>query len=247
MSIEKNGSRYVGEQFSEEQIGNREKFWDGVLGWIRENISVEPYDIPEGAEFKKLNAILSDSTLGSILLAREHGACLVSEDYRLRVVGESECGVNGAASVEIAQLLREEGLIDEKSFIGVQVRTARWNYYFTPVSVEMLEHALEADGFLPGDELVGVLSLLRDPDTNDESIANVLALFLKRIWLEKTLSRPCQQPMVFACLDILAARPMRNRALSLFKERLNAHFNLSPLQLQEILRISRLWETVRVH
>ncbi len=247
MTMGKVRGQYVRQKHSEEDIRKRREFWDSVIKWVRENVEVMPYDVPSGDEFKRLHMILSGPALGSMLLASTKKACMLTEDYRLRQLARNEHGVHGAASVEVARLLHEGLHIDDRKYNAVLLQTALWHYHFTPVTVEMMIEALILDDRVPGANLLGLLETMKDPDTNDSSIADVMSKFLREAFLHHTMTPERQQALVFVCLDTLAARPGRISALRKFENRLTVIFHLMPLQLGEIRRIVRVWARLRVH
>lgn len=97
----KDGDKYIRSFVSPELIQSEISLFTDLLSWIRENCKSLPCNaaLKMNAERKKkLNKNIGESTIDSILTAKEKGSLLLAEETAIRIMAKAQDGVPGTAS-----------------------------------------------------------------------------------------------------------------------------------------------------
>lgn len=193
----------------------------------------------------KLLESLGKSTAGSLILAKEQGCPLYSDDLHLRLLARAEWQRPGFDTQVLLLDLREQGaLSDDEYYAGIKSLASR-NYSFLGMTADSLMWALERSGMSISEDVRTMFRPLTDPDCRPASAADVLAQVIKRVWIG-----PCLELQRLSVLDLALDTLVTGRrlikVLPLLVNALDRQFALIPLHHQQVLEAIMKWRQVRL-
>lgn len=244
LTVGKVGDQYVKQEVTaDDELQHREGL-ERRKKWIQERCEVRGVTVPRGASYLEMAEMMTQPALDSMLLARESGGVLASEDLRLRSLARGEHQVDGTASFDLATAFHIKEFIDQEKLAECIVRLIRWHYVFMPIGRDVLLRAFAMDGNRPGGNLNTILGTLAYPEVNQSFTVGVIAAFIRAIWLEKLFAQIKDQTVV-ACLNALQRHPQWRPMLQALIVALRGQFALIPLGEGEVLRIVEQWLRLR--
>jgi hypothetical protein len=135
-------------------------------------------------------------------------------------------------------------LIDRTKYEELLARLLLMNYRVLPVSGGILLQAVKLCRFSFPPLFVKAINDFRRPGFRLDRIVNVLADFVKLVWLEGCM-QSTKQTFVQLILGVLLARDPRGTAVQFFDKCLEERFKLLQPQLDEIKDMIRVSRSVR--
>lgn len=144
----KEGDKYVRSFASPELIQSEISLFTDLLSWIRENCKSLPCNaaLEMNAERKKeLDKNIGESTIDSILTAKEQESLLLAEETAIRIIAKAQDGVHSTASFIIWVYLFVNKKITRRRYVNLTIGLLGINYKHIPSDKHiMLEAARRA-------------------------------------------------------------------------------------------------------
>lgn len=207
--IWKEGDRFAYQEVTGEIYARRLQFLEGIRDFIKATAQVAPasaaLDIsPE--QFQRLEEVLGEGAIASILVAQERGVPIYVDDLGLRQVAASDWQVEGVWTQTILQRMRRRGLISAAQYYEALRVLILTNYYFVSVDFPALWWMLRYYGKRPTPEVKRILKVLEGPDCDEESALMIGAELIRRLWLEVP-----EEPEKFELIDDIIGAVARGR------------------------------------
>lgn len=183
----KEGNRYVHSFASPELIQSEILFFTDLLLWIRENCKSLPCNaaLEMNAERKKqLDKNIGESTIDSILTAKEQASLLLAEETAIRIMAKAQDGVQSTASFIIWVYLFVNKKITRKRYVDLTIGLLGINYKHIPSDKYMILEAAKRAGYRYAHPLPQVTRGLLSPMMNDNFTVNVVCDYFISLYLE---------------------------------------------------------------
>lgn len=235
--------RYVMEPAPAIASGERRSFLEGIAEFLRHDVSVQPISsLLDFSEDQK--EPLGPAALASILLAKERGSVLCSDDLLLRVIAKNSWGVSGVWSQAVIMELARGGHISEAEYHRATMELVQRNYSFVRVHEGDYLWLLREEGMRVTSRFVTALGVLKGPNCTEESAVMVAGALLRDICLESKL-RKTRHLLIDACISVLK----QGRQPGIVLSKLDAHCQrlmlMNPECLQEVTEAIALWKSER--
>jgi len=239
---EKDG-QLLRQEISAEQLAQSVRSVEEVATWLREHCTVSGVK-PDEPSRREVQRMMSRGAYDSLLLAKQVGATVLSEDLRLRGFGAGEFALKGIASFHLLAALVERGTLTREAYEEAAVRCIGWRYEFVPVNAGIMLTALKLDRYMPGERFGTVVKQLADPRTNVRGVVAITAEFFRGLVLN-AITPMQREATVHLVLDALASRgwPRIERPLVALIE---AQLRLHPLGLAVIIEDVGVWKQMRM-
>jgi|GEM_PF-2251863 len=173
----KEGDKYVRSFASPELIRSEISLFSDLLSWIRENCKSLPCNaaLEMNAERKKvLNKNIGESTIDSILTAKEQASLLLAEETAIRIMAKSQDGVSSTASFIIWVYLFVNKKITRERYVDLTIGLLGINYKHIPSDKYMMLEAARRAGYRYVHPLPQVIRGLLSPMMNDNFTIHVV-------------------------------------------------------------------------
>jgi transcription elongation GreA/GreB family factor len=200
------GDLVVHKMTSEDVAKQRQKIMD-IINWCNKNATII---VPSGLikikrkDRQRTSELLGDCFYDSILLAKELGATVVSDDDIFKNLLRSEHGIISFSTFQLAIWEAQHERLSNESFEKLVLQTVLANYIFIPINAEVLWKTFDHAGFQ-----------LRKPFTTAVKGLNILvpgmlcaviSVFTKKLFLESGLTLTREQTLLCIFGEI-AKRP----------------------------------------
>jgi hypothetical protein len=184
---------------------------------------------------------LGRAALAAVLLAKDCGALLYSDDFVLRAVARNTWGVAGVWSQSlIRDLLRTKAISDDQYHQSV-IRLAQRNYQFVSTTDQDYIWALRQDGMKVTSAFLRALRALEGPDCTEDSAIFAVGSLLRDVWLEAE-TRATRQLVLDACVSALKHGRHPFVVLSKLEARMQRLLIMHPEAFSEVARSISLWK-----
>lgn len=195
--------RMIAQSLSSDDIVRQREKISAIIEWCRNNTTVStPVSLltVSRKNRKRTAEILGDCFYDSILLAKEHNGIVVSDDDTFKNILTSEHAIHSFSIYQLAQWLGSNKKIPAETFEKFSFQLIAANNIFIPVTADQLWSAFDLAGFQ-----------LRKPFTTavkgliiliPKFSADVLATFLRKLYLEAGLTLTREQTILFVMGEI---------------------------------------------
>ena len=199
----KEGDRYAYQEITEEIYEQRLKFLERIRDFIGSTAEIAPataaLDI-SAEQFGRLEEVLGDGAIASILVAKEHALPLYADDLGLRQVAASDWQVAGVWTQTVLRHMQRRGLISAVEYYEALRLMILCNYFFVSVDFAGLWWMLCGYGKKVTVEVARVLRVLAGPECEEESAVRIAAELIRRTWLEVS-----EESEMFKLIDVIVA------------------------------------------
>jgi transcription elongation GreA/GreB family factor len=240
-TLYRRGDRYVWQEAPKSPPEDRIPFLEGLLEFLRHEVALRP--TPEILEFRQRGTAgpLGRAALAAILLAKDCGALLYSDDFVLRGVARNTWGVAGVWSQSVIRDLARTSSISEDQHHQSVVRLAQRNYQFVSMNERDFIWVLRQDGMQVRSGFLRTLRALEGPDCMEDSAVIAVGSLLREVWLEAG-PRTTRQLILDACVSTLKQGRHPFVVLSKLEALMQRIFVMHPEALSEILKTINLWK-----
>jgi predicted nucleic acid-binding protein len=190
MTAWKERDRYVRQDITPESIEQGRKFLERIRAFVESAAEVVPttkaLELGKG-DFEKFQEMLGRSGIASILVAKEHGILLYSDDLWVRGVAKNDWQVDGVWSQTVVMSLQNHNIPSQDDYHQAVVKLVLSNYRFVSINVHDLRWLLKRHDMKITKEMIRAFELLHGPDCNEESAIRVIADLIRSVWLEVLL------------------------------------------------------------
>jgi tetratricopeptide (TPR) repeat protein len=243
MTVWKQGEQYFRYERTPEDRERDRQFIDGIRSFITQKCVITPTTAAlelGRARLAELGDLLGSGALGAILLAKEYGRPLYSDDLGLRGVARNDWQAEGFWTQSLLVDLKSSGIINDDEYYSAVHKLLLGNYRFVSIDGTGLFRILQAAGFAASQETSRVLESLHGPDCTEDSAVFVLAELVRRCWMEPLLYHQKLSVLEIALRALTTGRST-DRALVRFKAALRERFALAPLVLRPIFDAIDVW------
>lgn len=182
--------------------------------------------------------------LSTVLVAKQTGTPIFTDDYQLRVFGLSQHSVHGFWTQELLLDTSEKGITQFDVYTNSCAKLALGNYFFLSINPEMIQKIMGEDLFSVSKRVDALLRTLKGPEILEDPAIGIAGKVLKNIWLERI---PTDQRRIILdrILDYLTTERIRDRILRKLLLVMEAELLMAPLQEQEVKREIVTW--ARLH
>jgi tetratricopeptide (TPR) repeat protein len=247
MTIGKEGERFVRTEITPEEVQLVVDHFDNMVRWVGENCEVVPVtaalDIPRGQR-NLLEDMLGAPFLDSVLIAKEEGNLLFSDDERLRSFARPEFKVEGVWTQIILMFALSRNILDKERYNQAVLRLACSHYYHTGIDAYVLIEAAKNSEWLPKYPYTEALRLLHAERSNETTALIVATLFLYELWKQPIL--PLRRDyLVHSLLDALAVGRNPLKVAETLRLMVRAKFRILYLEAWRISNLIDEWK--RMH
>jgi tetratricopeptide (TPR) repeat protein len=191
-------------------------------------------------KFERLNEMLGEGGIASILVAQEHGTLLYSDDLGLSSLARNDHGVESVWTQTILIRMLESKIITEDEYHDATRKLLLANYFHTYISIDDIKWVLQRDSFSLTGDVTHVMGFLKGPGPNEDAAVEVTAELIKFVWAQTSVDRQRWLFLDFALNTLMSGREI-GRTLMKLKRRLQSKF-LILLGLPSVLQSIDAWQ-----
>jgi tetratricopeptide (TPR) repeat protein/predicted nucleic acid-binding protein len=243
-SIGKIGDYYVHREISREEVERGRKFLEDIRAFVEKSTDVvaAPTVLDLAKEqTETLRKILPECALLSVLVAKERGTLLYSDDFGLRKIAKNEWQVKGVWSQAILIDLCAHGLLTKEEYQDAIKNLILANYFFVSISHGDILAALRRNGMAVSREISRMFETLQGPDCDETSAVALAADFVRDVWLEPIMDHN-KQMILDLTLNAISTNRLSGRVILKLKIALAPKLALLPIHQKEIMLTIQLWE-----
>jgi glycosyltransferase involved in cell wall biosynthesis len=244
MSLHYADGQYYRRENTPEEAHKARAFWEELLAFIGETCEVAPCwnALKIARQVRAEQAKLIDaSSLDAVLLAKEAGRVLLSDDSMLRGLAGVEYGVPGVWTQSVMLSLQEGGQLDERSYAEATIRLVQARLAFVTINGEVLLVAAEQDGWAPGDEFRRIATLLAASNVEFSSAIAAVTDFIGRLW-NASATDVRRDALLTVLFNFLSSGRQRRMVARGVERALGIRLRLAPTIVREATAILRSWE-----
>jgi tetratricopeptide (TPR) repeat protein len=247
MTIGKEGERFVRTEITPEEVKRVVDHFDNMVSWVSENCEVVPVtgalDIPR-EQRNLLEDMLGAPFLDSVLIAKEEGNLLFSDDERLRSFARPEFKVEGVWTQIILMFALSQNILGKEKYNQAILQLVCMHYYHTGIDAYVLIEAARKSEWLPKYPYTEALRLLHGDRSDKTTTLIVATLFLYELWKQPIL--PLRRDyLVYSLLDALAVGRNPQRTADTLSQMVKVKFYLLYLEAARIISLIESWR--RMH
>lgn len=247
LNIGKEGDTLTRQVITPEMTQNNIDFLSRALDLINTACEVVPCTAALDINTNKrdiLGNMLGDSFLDSVLIARQPGHLLYTDDVQLRIFAKQAFQVNGVWTQAILRLCSDNNLLEKRKYAEAVVKLTCLNYHFVSIDVDILLQAARMSGWQAKEPFRTVLQRLDGRTCDVKSALGVGVDFLYELWKESIINQS-YNAFILAMLDAITYCREKNAILQDFTARVKTRFLLLPLVENEILSVTKAWRKTR--
>jgi tetratricopeptide (TPR) repeat protein len=240
----------IKQEVTSEQIARERTFFGRIINWVRENCFVLPcqrkLDLNHD-ERTKLYELIDAAFIDTMLIAREPGRILYSDDRWLRWYAGADLSVPGVWTQVVLRYCLIQQNTNESLYRKATLELAIRGYRYTIIDAKTLMEAVRlTEGQLKPIYALA-LKALADANTSLEYAASVAADFLRQLYLDldvvitHTQLIDPRDALVFELLKILTAKRSATTFVQELKRAIQERFKIIPLQEQQVQRAIDAW------
>lgn len=243
-TIWKEDDHYAYQEISEEAHSRRQSFFEALRSFIETSAEVVPamsaLDMPK-KEYERLESILGEGAIASILVAKEHGALLYADDLGLRQMAAQDWQVCGVWTQTVLESMRKHGLLSLVEYYDALRKLILASYNFVRLDVRGLMLILRHNEMKASSEMKRILMILNGPLCDEMSAIMVGAEFAYFMWLQVPIYEEKVKLFDYILTAILTGR-IGAHVIPMFKAALQARFSLYHKPLPIIFELIDLRE-----
>ena len=179
------------------------------------------------------------SSIASVLVAKEKGTLLCSDDFLLRTLAEHVFSVTGVWTQPVLLNAYAEGMLKAEDYHDSVAALVRANYYYVPLNTPGLMHVLRENQWGVNSQVERVFAPL-SANTDTLDAVKTVAGLIEGVWAEPV---PVHQKLniLDLCLRTLATKRDSEVVLRLLQIALQGRFALVEHRLQQVTKEIVRW------
>jgi hypothetical protein len=245
-SIGREGERYTVTTVPKEAAMHNVQFLERVLAFARQSCQVMPaaYALELGREqFEQSELVLGRSSIASVLVAKETGTLLCSDDFLLRTVAEHGFSVTGVWTQPVLLSACAQGVLKAEDYYDSVAALVWANYYYVPLNILVLMHILRENQWGVNSQVERVFAPL-SANTDTLDAVNTIAGLIEGVWAEPVPDYQ-KHNILDLCLRALATNRDSEVVLGMLQMALQERFPLVEHRLQQVTNEIVRW--LKVH
>jgi len=219
-----------------------------LIEWLRKNCSVKPVNLAltmKKSEKEKLGKLFGKSVFDSVLLAKEHGMLLYTDDGRLRGFAEAEHKVKGVWTDCLLRDALAKGILNSDQFMENILALLSLNVHHVSIDSGTLLVAARKAGWKPDHPFTSALFNLSGHRCGENSAVVVAGEFLYALWRE-VLPPLARETLVFTVLETITMHRRRDTVLKKMEQFVAQKFMLWPQAQDALLALIEGWKRNRL-
>lgn len=220
----------VGHQLHFDEIESLRITIGKLIEWCESNTKIQSPKLYNN-RYKELRKIAGASTVDTLLLAKEEGAALMSDDERFKQLAAEEFKIQSFGSYTFLYDLYGRKSIDEETFNELKYKLILENYVFIPVDNTILWKSFEESGYRIQKPFTSALNGLNCLDKS--VLAKVFVYFSKDLYMNLAL----QESIEMVLTRFLAQIKRRNdysEILLIINREIPEVFRFMPLHAERL-------------
>jgi tetratricopeptide (TPR) repeat protein len=200
------GAQYIVEDVPPKVVERRIGFLDKIRSFVQDHCIIVPVDLALDlgqAKFENLESLLGQEQAASILVAKQMGTVLYSDDIMLRVLASNGFSVNGVWTQSVLQDSCDRGLLKADKYYDAITGLVGANYYYVSLNAATLIYTLQKQQWQVS-KVAKVFERLAGPDTSEVSAIKVLADCVREVWTNTSILWEQKLMIMDLCLRTLA-------------------------------------------
>lgn len=215
LTVGKQDGRYVRQFINPEQINAQIEHLSTLLDWIKKNCTSLPCTAAlkmNGAEKKKLDDAIGESTIDSILTAQEQHYVLHAEEALIRMLAYEQNGVPGTATFMVLLYLMIKNKIPRQRYLDLTIDLMGMNYKHIPVDSHVILAAAKKTKYIYSYPLPNVTQGLLTNMVDHEYIIKVVCDYFAGLYKEpvdfvfETDIQVLRKNIIVHTLEVLAVK-----------------------------------------
>jgi len=245
MTIGKYKGQYIKEEISPEAIQKRISFLNTIKSFVTSYCEVRGLCNPPSQFEENLRDLLGKSSTDILLIAKEKGLPIYSDDKSLREIAFNEYHIKGFNIQSLLRVTLNRKIIEEDFYNDKIVKLILSGYSYISISSQTLLFSARKNDFKIAEDTNRLFEILESSETSLNSALIVLSDFVKLVWLEPILIEKKLMYLDLSLKALTKKRGIRN-TLERFKKIIADRLILLPLQSNYILKNIDLWEKGQV-
>jgi hypothetical protein len=217
-----------------------------ILGFIKSEATVVPCRLQlqyPSVRFEDLRRVLGNGPIASVLVAKELGLPLYSDDYGLRQAALNDWQVVGFWTQPLLQNLTGR-LLPLDDYFATVTALIQNHYHFVQINAKYLLWLFAADSLTLSPDVTRGVSVLRDPECSIASAVGVAADVVANCW-GNSLPNHFKHMVLDAMLSAVTEGRSAVVALAAFRVAIVGRVGAGTHAFAEIESTLRLWERVQ--
>jgi len=233
--------------YPDETIRQEIKKLEEILDWTDVHCKILPCHASlklSKEERDKLDDILGDETVDTILIASENDRYLFSDDLILRILAKKLFKVEGVWTQGLLWHLLQKEKIEQAAYSGWILDLIRIGYVYISIDEHALLLATEQANWQSSKELTALLEILRTSEEN--SVIRLIVNFLYQLSHKKLLTPFQRETVIVEILNAAGDKRDRNKFVNKLIVALSKRLMLLQVTLDEMTAIILAWRQSRL-
>lgn len=247
-TIAKEGDHFVRNTVSAEYIRQSVQALGDLITWVRHNCDILPVTESlrlERSYVRERGRLLGEENVDTVLIAKEPGRLLLSDDFVLRAIARTELEVKGVWTQAILLHAIQERGLSRSVYDSTTLSLIRLGYRLITVDAGILLHAAREANWLPEEPFESVVQRLKHDECNDVSAIGVAVNFLYEL-SQQPITTFRQDALLFRMLDVLMLGRRMPRTLKQLVEGVRQRLRLNPFAAADYLAVIQAWQSRRI-
>ncbi len=243
-NLAREGIRYTMREATAEErrqeVAYLEKLRDFVVAETKVVPATGALDLGK-ERFERLNEMLGEGGVASILVAEEHNAPLYADDVGLSTMAQGEHGVEGFWTQTVLLHMLDGHIITGDEYHDAVRKLVLANYFYTFISVEDIKWVLRSNNFSLTADVTRIVGFLQGPGNDEDVAVEIVGELIKFVWVQTSVDSQRWLFLDFA-LNTLTTGREGTISLAKLKRKLRSKFSLLQLYLPSILQSVSIWQ-----
>ncbi len=249
MSVWKEDGKYYRQEISAEDIQKQVAFLQKIKDWISTNCEIAPMTeilkFPK-EERERLYETIGESFVDTMMIAKEYGCPLYSDDHGTRAIAQGDFSVKGFWTQALVIIGAEKKLITPEELEKINVSLCGLHYRHTTISGSTLFQAAKSTNWSNTGTFTNVLSTVTGTAIELQSAMFVIVDFFYQLWKEPTLSDLQRESFVFGVLDAVSQQKDRLEVIKYAATLIQIRFKNTQIAGKHLLKLLVAWRSIRM-
>jgi hypothetical protein len=230
--------------FESEDVERNLQYLKGLKEWIQTNCEVLPCKaaLKLSREQKdELNEVIGQPFIDTILIAKESGNLLYSDDAVLRGFALQEFGINGVWTQALLLNLLVAKTLERSTYNKVVIQLVLLNVYYTSIDSYVLLEAARISNWSISEPFLSIIRLLSNEFSDIESSVHVTSEFFK-ILFDRKIPSTQRDDLIKSCLAAIISNRDRDVLFEKLLAEVSQNFEHSSSDLEVLMEVIHLWQ-----
>jgi tetratricopeptide (TPR) repeat protein len=224
LTIGKEGGQFVRHEVTRDDVERHIEWLEALKEWVGRNCETLAWPLSfqmERQQREKLEEVLGEESLDTVLVATGEGRFLYSDDVHLRGIASGVFGVTGTWTQPILMKGIDDKVIDRAAYNRAILTLVCCGYKHTSIDSQAVVEAARQAHWQPGTPFVQVVRTLEGHECDENSAVQVAAQVIRGLF-GRGIEQIAHKRLVFRLLDSLVT----NRQIGSVVGKLSAWFKV---------------------